>query len=66
MDPELLDFLAELGPLLAKHHASMFYTTADDGIHVCIGPWQRNSVSIGWPHEGSSLELKNILSTYQL
>ena len=59
MNPDLVMFLAELSDLIEKHKASLFYTNADDGVHVKIGP--QKSISIGWPENGNVSEIRKII-----
>ncbi len=43
------EFLTDLQALIAKHKASLYYTTDDDGIHVKVGD---DEMVIGYPQDG--------------
>lgn len=56
-------FIQELSAVLKKHKAGLLYTTDDDGIHVTIGDSYATTENIGWPTNGESKEIDDILST---
>jgi hypothetical protein len=64
MEKNLLAFLVDLAAVVKKHNGCLFYTTSDDGVHVSVGERLLNKqhVSIGWPCNGDSPELKYFVS----
>lgn len=62
MDAKMILFLTELAGLLEKHRAGLFYTTADDGVHVTIGDGFTSRCCIGWPNNGNCDTIRAIIN----
>jgi hypothetical protein len=61
MNEQLQNFIRDLAPVLGKHRASLYYTTADNGVHVSLDGSFRG-VCLGFVMDGKSPEIERLLA----
>lgn len=62
MNHQMNEFLKDLADVLEKHNGGLSYTNADDGIRAYVGDIWNGSVNIGWPMNGNTQDIRQMIS----
>ena len=62
MNEQLQNFVRDFHAVLQKHNASLYYTTADDGIHVSVGGQE---INLGFDVSADEFSIEEVISGFE-